>query len=52
MMIVASSVECSTFLQIHLEGEAFLDMPLNLGDNVELIGMERLMTFCINNKII
>ena len=51
MMFIASSIECSTILRTHLEEEAFHDMPLHLGNDVEWTGMHRLMAFCINNKI-
>ena len=35
MMFIASSIECSTISRTHLEEEAFHDMPLHLGDDVE-----------------
>jgi hypothetical protein len=35
MMFIASNIECSTILRTHLEEEAFHDMPLHLGDDVE-----------------
>jgi len=35
MMFIASSIECSTIFWTHLEEEAFHDMPLHLGDDVE-----------------
>jgi hypothetical protein len=35
VMFIASSIECSTILQIHIEEEAFHDMLLHLGVDVE-----------------